>query len=104
VPLGTVWVPCAICGHEVNAWRADVDHVLGRERGSHLNVMLTHATCNRDAKADGHAGVRQIIALRRGIPGVSYVRVTGPAAPFRYFWNGGDVTTRRQGNGDDYVA
>lgn len=98
LPLGTEFVPCH-CGHEVDAWRADVDHVTTRVNGTAGNVMLAHATCNRDIKGESAPSVEHLSALARGTGCETYPRVSTDA--FRYIWN---ARERRQGNGDDYIA
>lgn len=108
VPLGTVMIPCSICGHSVDAWRADVDHVTGRANGSAGNVMLSHATCNRDMKADSAPTPGHAATVARYAHAVTYVRTTTPA--FTWLWIGAEradlagKSVRRQGNGDDYIA
>ena len=106
--IGTVMVPCMVCGHSVDAWRADVDHVTGRQNGSHANVGLTHAACNRQVKADAAPTATHVALVARVAHLTTYPRVGTPE--FRWLWIGVERaesagrSIRRTGNGDDYVA
>ena len=97
LPLGTVYVPCTGCGAELNAWLADVDHVLARHlfgRSKPGNLVLLHADCNRETKRGrlAHKSYRdEVASAARGVYAVAMSN--RPGDPWRAFWTGAEITT-----------
>lgn len=89
VAVGTVYVPCAHCGHNVDAWRADVDHLVSRHNGgvaTHGALALTHPACNRQTKGWDDASAATVAAY--AATNNTFPRVTTDA--FKWFWVGAE--------------
>lgn len=68
VEIGTRFVTCAWTDHQIDAWKADVDHAVSRYNGgvsepSNLVLMCEH--CNRVAKKDRNIGRARLAQIAR---------------------------------------
>lgn len=97
VALGSIYVDCMACGGELNAWLADVDHVLARHlfgRSEPGNIVLLHWDCNRQDKRGRLADRVVRDAVADAARGTYAVRISDrPGDPWRAFWTGEEMTT-----------